>query len=152
MRDDKSRLGVLGVATAVFAAAVLFNFPWELAQSPLYQDQAALSTRVWHCFVASLGDGVMVLMIWSIGWYAFQSPVWFDQRQVAVYALMLLLGFLVAMVVEELGLAVGRWRYTSRMPLLGHLGLVPLLQMLVLPPLIFATVARTRRHLRKDAV
>ncbi len=53
------------LATVVFLVAALFNFPWELAQSPLYVAMPPLPASLWCCFVASLGDGVLLLLLWG---------------------------------------------------------------------------------------
>jgi hypothetical protein len=46
---------------SVFIVAVLLNYLWELAQAPLYVGLDGYNTAVfWPCFVASLGDGIMV--------------------------------------------------------------------------------------------
>lgn len=52
----------------IFMVAVLFNYPWELVQSPLYVGMEGFSAVWWHCSVASLGDGVLVLLIFAAGW------------------------------------------------------------------------------------
>ena len=50
----------------VFIVAAMVNYLWELAQMPLYADLENYNARVfWHCFVASLGDGIIVLLIVS---------------------------------------------------------------------------------------
>lgn len=62
----------------VFIVAVLLNYLWELAQAPLYVGLEEYDTRVfWHCFVASWGDGIMVLLIVAAGWIALRKPDWF---------------------------------------------------------------------------
>src|SRR5438445_524792 len=48
---------------AIFVVAVLGNYPWELAQAPLYAGMESFRTVAWHCFVASLGDGLLVLVV-----------------------------------------------------------------------------------------
>lgn len=144
-----TRSGWLHTAAAIFATAVIFNYAWEMAQSPLYRDQAALPARAWHCFIASLGDGVIVVFIWAAGAYCFRAHAWFQHPRARGYWLMLFVGLFIAVLIEWIALSAGRWSYTSRMPRLGELGLVPVLQMLVLPPIIFATVARTQRRLSK---
>ena len=54
----------------VFIVAVLLNYLWELAQAPLYVGLGGYNTGMfWHCFVASLGDGIMVLLIVAAGWF-----------------------------------------------------------------------------------
>ena len=60
---------------AIFVVAVLGNYPWELAQAPLYAGME--SFRGWHCFVTSLGDGLLVLGIFAAGWIALGRQTWF---------------------------------------------------------------------------
>ena len=73
----------------LFMVAVLFNYPWELAQSPLYQGMGSLN-RMWlHCFLASLGDGLLVLLIFAAGRIAFHRQDWFAHPGIKGYALML---------------------------------------------------------------
>ena len=60
--------------------------------------------------------------------------------------LMLMSGFTLAMLIEWGAVHVlGRWSYAANMPLLPGLGIgvVPILQMLVLPPVIFKVTARS---------
>jgi hypothetical protein len=57
--------------------------------------------------------------------------------------MMLTTGFLLAVLVEWVGVHVlGRWRYTDTMPVVPGLGVgvIPIAQMLLLPPLIFRIV------------
>ena len=129
----------------VFIVAVLVNYAWELAQAPLYVGLEEYNLEVfWHCFVASLGDGIMVLLIFAAGWIMLRRRDWFEQPCVAGYVVMVTAGFLLALLVEWLGLHVlRRWEYADRMPLLPALriGVAPIAQMLLLPPLIFRIVS-----------
>jgi hypothetical protein len=131
----------------MFVVAVVVNYVWELTQAPLYTGLESYRLAVfWHCFIASLGDGVMVLLIYLAGWIMLRRPDWFERPGVSGYVVMLSSGLLLALLVEWLGLHVlGRWHYTDRMPLFPGLGvgIVPIAQMLVLPPLIFRIVAGT---------
>jgi len=52
----------------LFVVAVLANYLWELAQAPLYVGMESFRAVWWHCFVASLGDGLLVLGIFVTGW------------------------------------------------------------------------------------
>ncbi len=128
----------------VFIVASLLNYLWELAQAPLYVGLENYSTAVfWHCFVSSLGDGLMILLIVAAGWIALQRQNWFEHPGVPGYLVMLATGLLLAVLVEWVGLHVlGRWRYTENMPIMPGLGVgvVPIAQMLFLPPLIFRIV------------
>lgn len=129
---------------AIFVVAVLGNYLWELAQSPLYVGLEDIRTTLWHCFVASLGDGLMVLSIVASGGIILRRPAWFVCPRVQGIIVMLLVGLVLGVTVEWVAVhALQRWAYTARMPRMPGLdvGLVPVAQMLVLPPLIFRLVA-----------
>lgn len=124
--------------------AAVFNYAWELAQSPLYVGMGSLDQVWWHCFMASLGDGLIVLLIFAAGWMVLHRQDWFVSPGVRGYAVMLATGLVMSVSIEWIAVhIVGRWAYTERMPLVSGLGvgLLPILQLLVLPPLIFWVAA-----------
>jgi hypothetical protein len=129
----------------VFLVAVSLNYLWELAQMPLYVGLEAYNARIfWHCFVASLGDGIMLLLIVAAGWFTFRQPDWFVRPGVRGYLLIITAGVFLAVLVEWGAIHIlDRWEYTPSMPTLPvfRIGLVPIAQMLILPPLIFRIVA-----------
>ena len=129
----------------LFVVDVLLNYVWELVQAPLYVGMAEYNARVfWHCFVASLGDGLMVLLIVAAGWITLGRPDWFIRPGVGGYLLMTTAGVFLAVFVEWAALHIlHRWEYTRNMPTLPmvNIGLVPIAQMLILPPLIFRLAA-----------
>jgi hypothetical protein len=130
----------LGLVATLYSVAVAANYPWELAQSSLYEGMGGGADMWWHCFLASLGDGVLVLLIFGAGWIAFGRARWFLAPGTSEYGLMLAAGFAIAVAIEWVALhVVRRWAYTTRMPLVPGLevGLVPVMQMLILPPLVF---------------
>jgi hypothetical protein len=128
----------------IFGVAVLVNYPWELGQSQLYVDMDDLRVTLWHCFVAALGDGALVLAIFGIGAIVFGRADWFVQPGLRGYGVMLAAGLVIGVLVEWFGLHfLRRWAYAPGMPLIPGLriGLVPVAQMLLLPPLILRIVA-----------
>lgn len=132
----------------IFAVSVLLNYPWELGQAPLYGGMDDFRGSLWHCFVAALGDGVLVLALFLAGAIAFRRADWYRRPGLHVYGVMIAAGLVIGMLVEWLGLHVlRRWAYGPGMPLVPWLGvgLVPIAQMLLLPPLIFLIVARVSR-------
>ncbi len=52
----------------LFLVAVLINYVWEIAQSPLYVGMENFNLVWWHCGLAALGDGLLVLLIYAAGW------------------------------------------------------------------------------------
>lgn len=137
-------------AGLVFAIAVVVNYPWELAQSALYLDQGDFGVRLSHCLRAASGDGILIFVIFVGGALVTRRSDWYLQPGRGGYLWMLSAGLLIGVVVEWLAVHVaGRWAYGSGMPVVPGLriGVVPVLQMIVLPPLIFriATAAVRRR-------
>ena len=129
----------------IFGVAVLANYVWELGQAPLYVGMDSFRVALWHCFIASIGDGLLVLLILALGWVTFGRPDWFVRPGMRGYLLMVLAGFVISVSVELIALRTMRgWIYTPRMPLVpvAGVGLAPVMQMLVLPPLIFRLSSR----------
>jgi hypothetical protein len=123
----------------IFLIAVAVNFAWEIAQSVLYAPMGGWLAATWRCLVASLGDSVIVLGIAGSGWLLFRRVDWFVRPGLKEYLMMTALGITIAVLIERHALAAGRWVYTDRMPTLPfvNVGLVPVLQMVVLPPVVF---------------
>lgn len=140
---SQRRFALRGIG-AVFVVAVLVNYPWAMAQAVLYGPMGTLLQGVWRCFVASLGDGVLVLLIFVTGCVVFGRTSWTVAPRGRQYALTLAVGVAIAVVVEWRALCEGRWSYRPEMPLLPgtQIGVVPILQMLVLPPIIFRVAAK----------
>jgi zinc transporter ZupT len=152
MRTSTHNLGTLARFVGLFVVAASLNYPWELAQAQLFVQSPVWGASWWHCLVASLGDGVVVWLIYIIGWAVFRRSDWFESPHPSQYALMLATGALIAIVVEWVAVHLAhRWAYMANMPVLPglNIGLVPILQMLVLPPVIFRLVAVwANRHKR----
>ncbi len=129
----------------LFTVAVALNYPWEVAQAPLYDGFERWNGVWWHCFLASLGDGLLVWLILLVGWGMFKRYDWYRYRSRRAVGLMLVTGLSIGISVEWVAVYVlSRWTYTMHMPLVPGLGvgLAPVLQMLLLPPLIFFITAR----------
>ena len=57
--DDASRTPLATTLARIFIAAVVFNYPWERAQSTLYVARDGTPIPWWQCFSMSLGDGLI---------------------------------------------------------------------------------------------
>ena len=141
--DTKTQSSTWQTLAAIYVIAVAFNLVWELAQAPLYigMNDFRQSWRV--CLLATLGDGLLLLLIFAVGWLVLRRWDWFVRPGVRGYALMIVTGMVIAVSIELAAVYVmERWEYTKQMPLVPGLGigLTPVAQMLVLPPLIFRVV------------
>lgn len=119
--------------------AVPVNYLWELGQSPLYLPPSRLGDMLWHCFVASLEDGVIIGLIYGACALLFRERAWYSRMSRFRWTVLLTADLATGTLVEWGGLRLHRWSYADTMPLVPSvgLGIVPILQMLVLPPLVF---------------
>ena len=143
----------LAAPAALFAVAVAINYVWEIAQSFLFVGMGSIRAVLWHCFVASLGDGVILCIIHGVGWGVFRRADWFARAGASQYGVMLGAGLVIASAMEWVAVHVlHRWAYTDLMPVVPGLdiGVIPVLQMLVLPPLVFMAVAKILGLSRQD--
>ena len=131
----------------VFALSVFVNYLWELAQTPLYAG-VEFPGAIWHCFVAALGDGLLVLAIVAVVAGATRDLDWYMHPGTRARVAMVAVGLSVGVAVEWWGLHIARrWQYSELMPIFPGttIGAAPLLQMLLLPPAIFWIVRRRTR-------
>jgi hypothetical protein len=132
----------------LFSVAVAVNFAWEMAQMSLYASTGSWVQDSAECLRASLGDGGMILAIYATGALVFRRLDWFLRPGVAGYAVMLTMGVILAAAFEMAALHSGRWAYTAwmpRLPMTAGLGLLPMLQMMILPPIIFTVASALER-------
>lgn len=97
------------------------------------------------CTKATLGDVVIALVaFWSTAAVA-RSRLWFLAPARIAWVTYLAVGVLLTVSFEWLATGVlQRWNYTAAMPRLPRtpIGLLPLLQWIVLPPLVIGIVRR----------
>lgn len=141
---------------AIYLVAVLVNYSWERAQAQLYVGSAGASIEWWLCLTASLADGLLVLLMFGLGWILFRRQDWFEQPGIPGYLLLVFSGTVLSIGIEWATVyGLQWWAYSDLMPLVPGLGVgvAPLAQMLLLPALIFRVVSvwQHRRKLRKTS-
>ncbi len=134
----------LRLSAAIFLVAVPLNLAWEVAQIRAYAFPAeGIMADLIGCLVPSLGDGLMTLAIYWSGWAVFRDAAWGLRPGLSGYLLMAAVGVVLAVGVEWNALyRTGAWAYAPGMPLVPvvGVGLLPVLQMVLLPPLTFRLV------------
>ena len=126
----------------IIAVTTLLHLIWEYAHLPLYRAYGAIgSTAPLVITVAVFGDVLYTLSIIAgimvIRWIKTPHDMisaWTPKE----YCLSALCGFLVALFVEYKALYLHRWAYGDMMPMIPilNVGLTPILQMMILTPLI----------------
>jgi hypothetical protein len=140
--------------TVLFGLAVVANYPWERAQSRLYVLPDGAEVGWWMCAAASVADGLVVLLLFQIGRLVIGRRDWYLCPGIRGYAVMLLSGTFISVTVEWIAIYGAHWWvYSPRMPIvpLLNVGLAPLAQMLVLPPLLFTLLAWWQRTMGNNA-
>ncbi len=129
------------------------NLVWEVVQLPLYAmdryaDWPALGYAVLHCTV---GDATVALLSYLIAALATGAPLWPLHRPLAGLAVVLVAGELFTIWAEWYNVYVLRsWAYAAGMPTIRGIGVAPLAQWLVLPPLAL-TIMRFRYRQRVES-
>ncbi len=120
------------------SSAFLLNLIWENAQAILYQPHGDTFGTFLRCAIASLGDVLMVSMIYLFVSVISKSFLWFEEMNVKKWISLVTLSIIVATGVEWWGISTYRWTYADMMPMIPFLniGLIPVLQMALLNPLI----------------
>ena len=96
----------------LFVISTALNYPWEVGQAFLYVGMNYSLAMLWHCFVAALGDGVLVWGIYLLGWVIFGRTDWHARPGWQGYTLMVSAGLIVAIAIEWLGVhLLARWKY-----------------------------------------
>jgi hypothetical protein len=130
---------------AIFA--FLLNYPWEFLQVPFYENMA--NARHWEavlfCSRATIGDAaIAVISFWAVAGHS-RSRAWILRPTPFEVAGFVAAGVGITIMLEWLATEIlNRWRYAEAMPTLPLLGtgLLPLLQWLILPPLVVWFVRR----------
>lgn len=132
----------------VLLAAITFilHLVWERSHIVLYTGYEAMEGALPVYVFATFGDvaytlGAVLLISFFTG-----CLTWFLRGRPQAYVGLAVVGFSIALFVEYKALALGRWSYTDAMPMIGVLGISPLIQMTLLLPLsVFLTMLVERR-------
>ncbi len=130
-------------AWAVFA--LVLNFLWELAQLPLYDlsndpNRARIATYLLHCVLGDVLIATVLFVLTSIVLRSLDRPVANPWRG---GALVISLGLAYTVFSEWYNVYETKaWSYAPHMPLIGGIGLTPLLQWLVVPALMIMAIRR----------
>ena len=133
-----------------FIFGALLNLPWEFIQVPLYAELAG--ARHWDairlCTRAALGDAVILLVAYWTAAAVAKNRWWFTDWRWLGFCTYLATGLLITLALERLAtrsaFPAWGWRYSELMPLVPviGIGLAPLAQWLLLPPLSLWFVRR----------
>lgn len=125
----------------------LLNFFWEVQQMPFFQISSEFSyfDTIKNCTFATVGDiGISLTAFWVIA-VASKSRQWFRSAHWWQLSGFILVGIVITATFEALATKVlNLWEYADIMLILPFFstGLLPLLQWLLIPPMIIWFVKR----------
>ena len=131
--------GVIARAGLWSMLAFVLNLAWEIAHVRLYTlwDAADRMTIAWSVLHCSLGDVVIALTLFALAGFALRQKDWPVFRPIAGGAIVVIGAMAFTVWSEWYNVyKIGSWSYTARMPMIFGIGLSPLLQWLILPPLM----------------
>ncbi len=124
--------------TLLWAALAFFpNLLWEVWQVPLYtlvdeQNTATAAYAVVHC---TLGDASIAAVTFALTCMLLGNAYWPARRPWRGIAIGMVLGLAYTVFSEWYNVhQIGAWAYSPSMPLIAGIGLSPLLQWLLIPP------------------
>jgi hypothetical protein len=121
--------------------AFVLNLVWEIAQLPLYAIYSTGTSReiafaLAHC---TTGDVLIAVSGFVLGLVATRRPDWPMSRPLLGGTVAILYGLAYTAFSEWQNVyQAGNWSYAPAMPLLFGIGVAPLLQWLVIPPICMA--------------
>ena len=124
------------------ALAFVLNLVWEIGHISLYTlwGEAALLVIVWSILHCTLGDVLIALGVFAFAAIVFRRVDWPMSHPLFGGALAVIAALVFTAQSEWYNVyRSGAWGYTSSMPTIFGIGLSPLLQWLILPPVMIAT-------------
>lgn len=116
----------------VFAFAFLLNFAWESIHAVLFYAGHAAYTAIFFTrmvLYASFVDALLIFGIFCAGCLLFRSDCWLESYGGKEVSYTIVLGVIIAMVIEIKALLFDQWSYTELMPTIFGIGLSPLVQL-----------------------
>lgn len=138
--DIKERYSSLLLLSAwILVIGFVVNLIWENAQAFLYIGYGGFWPHFWICFIASVVDAVVILLVYLVLALIYKDLYWPRHNSYIRYTFVGLIGAALAVGFEKWALKTGEWDYTDSMPLVPVLevGLSPLLQLVLLPVLTY---------------
>lgn len=133
--------------TALGLFAFLLHFVWEMLQVPAYRGMS--DARHWDavklCLRATLGDVGLTLLAYGATAAASRRRWWLDSMTATTLGGFVAIGLVLTILLEALNVyALHRWAYALGSQMILGVGITPLVQWVVLPPL---TLWLAWRHL-----
>ncbi|QEN06784.1 hypothetical protein EXM22_01795 [Oceanispirochaeta crateris] len=136
------RLGEYLIWYSLFSFVIFAT--WEWVQTPFFVDITNdLNTIVWYRIHCTIGD-IMILFFSMMGTILIYRKIsWIYKPEKKHYITVLFLGSCYTLISEYRNVhKLQSWDYSALMPEIFGIGLVPIFQWILLPPLILYIISR----------
>ena len=136
------------VALAFFSASL--NVVWELLAMSFYVTRTTSGTGggIVMCLIAALGDVGITLVSYAVA-ATIGTRRWVCRPTVSPFAVYLAVGLVVTVASEYVNVYIlHRWSYPPRMWTVAGVAVLPLVQWMLLPPIVLRLA---RRHLSRTS-
>lgn len=149
------KMSLLLLAVVLYLVTFFLHFVWEMWQVPLYVGMSDSDhwSAVLQCTLATIGDGFIALIAYSISAFIARDKYWLHKGSASIWAVFIISGLAITVFLEVFATNVyGRWQYSELMPIVPviNVGLSPLLQWLIIPPITIWISAVLLRGLSRD--
>lgn len=125
----------------LYVSTFFVHFIWEMWQVPFYagMQDASHWQAIRLCTQATAGDGLIALLAYGAAACVVRNSYWVFSRTILSWFVYLSSGLMITWILERLATgSLDRWQYSEVMPVIPMLevGLLPVLQWLMLPPLV----------------
>jgi len=128
--------------------AFILHVIWENAQAPLFRGYVSFTEHFSACFVGTIGDVIITLSVYFI-FALFKNDLgWLSALNKKDIILLAIVGFLIAVGIEQRAMLQGRWAYADVMPIIPYLkvGFMPILQMTLLLPFSIYLTKKLKKY------
>jgi hypothetical protein len=118
----------------IFITSFLTNLVWENLHSIFYSNYTKILNQA-KFLICSFIDSIIILLLYAFLAALFGSLFWIEAVNFKLVALVILMGGIIAVIIEKIALLLNMWEYNNKMliiPLL-KVGLLPVLQLMILP-------------------
>lgn len=130
----------MNIRYIIILASISFlsHIIWENAQAPLYAGYQSFLQHLSPCSIGAFGDVVITFFVLGLV-RLLKKDI---PQTTSDFLALAIIGFAVAVFIEQNALWSGKWNYAPTMPLIPYLqvGLTPILQMTLLLPFSFSLV------------
>ncbi|PIN81872.1 hypothetical protein COV11_00765 [Candidatus Woesearchaeota archaeon CG10_big_fil_rev_8_21_14_0_10_30_7] len=129
----------------VFSLAFILNFVWESYHAfSLYKGHDLVASEYLRIMTyVSTVDGLLISAIFLSGCFLWRKDIcWIKNYDFSKALYTIILGFIIASIIEIKALIFGHWEYSELMPTLFGMGLSPLVQLSITGAITFYVASK----------